>query len=366
MSARPRPGRQPSPRHEQPTIERHGRIEPLAGEWDELADRTLGMPWVRPAWVAAWWQAFGRGSLEVLVARRAGRLAGVLPLERRPGRLGSTTNPHSPGFCLLAEDGTVQRALADALMRRRVRRVTLRYLPPDGAGLAESHEAAQAAGRRLIARPMLRSPYVPIEGDWAAYEHVLGSRRLRSLRRHRRRLERLGKLALDVQDGRERLDHLLAEGWRVESSGWKGQRGTAVASRADTSRFYRAVARWAAERGWLRLAFLRLDGHPIAFDFCVEENGMHYLLKTGYDAAWGRYGPGMQLRHDMLARAFALRLDRYELLGADDPWKAEWTDKAHELTVLQAFARSLPGLVDWAAWAHGQPVAKRLRAARAR
>jgi CelD/BcsL family acetyltransferase involved in cellulose biosynthesis len=366
VNARPRSGRPAPLQPEKPTIERHHHIEPLAAQWDQLADRTAGMPWVRPGWVAAWWQAFGRGRLELLAAWRAGRLAGIVPLERRPGHLGSATNPHSPGFCLLAEDATVRRALAEALMGRRVRRVTLRYLPPHGAGLAESRQAAEAAGRLLVTRPMLRSPYIPVEGDWAAYEQRLGSRMLRSLRRHRRRLERLGNLTVDVQDGRERLEELLADGWRVESSGWKGQSGTAVASRADTRAFYGAVARWAAERGWLRLAFLRLDGQPIAFDFCIEENGVHYLLKTGYGAAWQQYGPGLQLRHEMLARAFALRLDRYELLGADDPWKLSLADKAHELTALQAFARSLPGLVDWAAWAHGQPVVKRLLGARGR
>ena len=351
---------------EELTIERHDRIGPLTVEWDELADRTTQMPWMRPGWIAAWRWAFGRGHLELLAVRRAGRLVGMLPLERRPGRIGSATNPQTPGFCLLAEDDAVRRALADALMRRRVRQVTLRYLPADGAGLAECREAARAAGRLLLTRPMLHSPYVPIEGDWAAYAHVVSPRRLGDLHRRRRRLERLGRLSVDVQDGRERLDQLLDEGWRVESSGWKGQRGTAVASRADMRRFYRVVARWAAGRGWLRLAFLRLDGHPLAFDFCIEENGVHYLLKTGYDEGWRRHAPGMLLRQAMLVRAFDLGLDRYELLGADEPWKTAWTDKTHELTVLQAFTRSPPGLVDWAAWAHGQPVAKRLLAARGR
>jgi CelD/BcsL family acetyltransferase involved in cellulose biosynthesis len=350
----------------EPTIRRHHHIEPLAAQWDRLADRTAGMPWVRPGWVAAWWQAFGRGQLEILAAWRAGRLAGVLPLERRPGQLGSATNPHSPGFCLLAEDATIRRALADALMRGRVRRVTLQHLPRDGAGLTESHDAAKAAHRLLVTRPMLRSPYVLIAGDWAAYEDSLGGRKLRSLRRHRRRLERLGSLTVDVQDGRARLEELLADGWRIECSGWKGQSGTAVASRADTRAFYGAVARWAAERGWLRLAFLRLDGQPIAFDLCIEENAVHYVVKTGYDGAWREYGPGLLLRHEMLARAFALGLDRYELLGADDPWKARLTAAAHELTALQAFTRSPPGLVDWAVWNYGRPLAKRLLAPRGR
>jgi CelD/BcsL family acetyltransferase involved in cellulose biosynthesis len=357
-SAPPRPGT--------PTIERHRQVEPLAGRWDELADRTGAAPWLRPGWVTAWWQAFGRGRLELLVALRDGRLAGVVPLERRPGRLTATTNPHTPGFCLLAEDPQVRRALADALMRQRVRRVTLRHLPPEGGGLAESRAAARAAGRLQAARTMLRSPYIPLEGDWPAFQQALGSRRLRGLRRQRRRLENLGKLTLDVQDGRDRLDHLLAEGLEVEVSGWKGERGTAIASRADTRAFYRAVGGWAAERGWLRLAFLRLDDLAIAFDYCMEDGGVHYLLKTGYHQSWREYGPGVLLRYEMLARAYAAGLDRYDLLGTDDPWKAEWTDNTRELISLQGFARSLPGLVDWAAWAHGRPLAKRVLAARPR
>ncbi len=352
-----------------PAIERHDWSEalasvPLAAEWDELADRTGGMPWVRPGWVAAWWRAFGRGRLELLAARRGGRLAGLLPLERRGGRVASPTNPHSPGFCLLAEDDTVRRALADALMRGRTRRVTLGYLAADGsgagAGLDESLQAARAAGRLLVTRPMLRSPYIRIEGDWPAYTEVVGAHKLSEMRRRRRRLERLGKLAVDLQDGREQLDELLAEGWQVEGSSWKGQRGTAVASHADTREFYGAVARWAAARGWLRLAFLRLDGQPLAFDYGIETNGVHYLLKTGYDPAWRTYGPGVLLRHEMIARAFTLRLERYELLGADDPWKADWTDTAHQLTALRVFSRSPAGLAGWAAWAHGRPAAKRL------
>lgn len=334
--------------------------EPLAAEWDELADRAAGIPWVRPGWVAAWWQAFGRGHLELLVARRDGRLAGLVPLERRRGRVASPTNPHTPGFCLLAEDDAAQHALAGALMRHRVRQVTLGYLPAAGAGLAESRQAARAAGRLLAAWPMLRSPYIPVEGESASSLRDIGAHKRSELRRRRRRLERLGTLAVEVHDGREQLGELLAEGWQVEASGWKGQRGTAIASHTDTREFYQAVARWAADRGWLRLAFLRLDGQPLAFDFSIEESGVHYLLKTGYDPAWRAYGPGVLLRHEMIARAFTLRLDRYELLGADEPWKADWTDRVHELFALQAFTRSPTGLASWAAWAHGRPVAKRV------
>ena len=65
-------------------------------------------------------------------------------------------------------------------------------------------------------------------------------------------------------DGGARLDEGLAEVIRVEELAWKGGRGTAIASQQDTREFYGDVARWAAERGWLRIHMLRLDGDPIA------------------------------------------------------------------------------------------------------
>src|SRR5262249_37168835 len=139
-------------------------------------------------------------------------------------------------------------------------------------------------------------------------------------------------------------------------------RGTAIAADPATRRFYGDIAHWAARRGWLRLAFLRLDERPLAFDYCLEEQGVHYLLKTGYDPAYRAFAPGVLIRQDMIARAFSNGLARYEFLGADEPWKLRWTGMLSERRLLQAFAPSLPGVVDYLrgrAFAFGRPLAKR-------
>jgi CelD/BcsL family acetyltransferase involved in cellulose biosynthesis len=88
-------------------IASHPRIEDLAREWDELADRQRSTPWVRPGWVDAWWRALGAGTLQILALRREGRVAGVLPLYRRAGAVRSTTNSHTPGS---ASSQTTQRS----------------------------------------------------------------------------------------------------------------------------------------------------------------------------------------------------------------------------------------------------------------
>jgi CelD/BcsL family acetyltransferase involved in cellulose biosynthesis len=113
------------------------------------------------------------------------------------------------------------------------------------------------------------------------------------------------------------------------------------------------------ERGWLRLAFLQLDGRALAFDYCLEYDKIHYVLKTGYDPAFERFSPGKVLRHLMLARAFSEGLASYELLGFFAPWKQKWTEAYRELQFLHIFAPTGLGLLDQATFVGVSSVSRR-------
>jgi hypothetical protein len=181
--------------------------------------------------------------------------------------------------------------------------------------------------------------YVPIgETTWDAYESGL-PRKLRSgLRRRRRRLEEEGRVSLQVSYGKERLEELLEECFRIDGLGWKSDVGTSIKLSPAKRRFYTEAAYWAAERGWLRLYFLRLNGRALAFDYCLEYDKILYGLKTGYDPAYGMFSPGMILRHLMLAWAFSEGLSTCDF-SVFAPWKREWTNSYYELRSLHMFAR---------------------------
>jgi CelD/BcsL family acetyltransferase involved in cellulose biosynthesis len=345
--------------HEAAPIETHESAAGLAGEWDELVERTRGLPWLRPGWIDAWWSAFGEGTLRIVAVRDEGRLTGVLPLYERRGALSSTTNWHTPEFGPVTASAEASELMAGVLSLRP-RRLSLAWLDKGKPGFAECSRLARDRGYRLIVRTIERSPYIDTQGDWERYEEGLSSKLLRELRRRRRRLESRGELALDVSTGNEGLDELLEQGFRIEAAGWKGERGLAIDSQARTRQFYGEIARWAAARGLLRLAFLRLDGQPFAFDYAIEEHGIHYLLKTGYDPGFRADAPGQLLRYLMIRRAFDEGLTAYEFLGTDEAWKLEWADAVRERWALQAFAPTLAGRIDWAAFALGRPLAKRV------
>jgi CelD/BcsL family acetyltransferase involved in cellulose biosynthesis len=344
----------------------HG-IAAIAEEWDELADEVRAAPFVRPGWIASSWRNFGRGSLRVLTVRSAGRLAGILPVAHDGAVLRSPTHPETPQFGFLVDGETSARGLAAKLLSLSPRHLELSLLASDELGFDAMTAELSAGGYRTIARPVLLSPFLGTQGEWNTYRSTIDAKMRSETRRRQRRISELGEVTFEVVDGSAHLESLLAEGFGVERSGWKGAHGTAIESDRRTLRFYRDIARWACERGWLRLAFLRLDGRPIAFDLCLETDGVHYLLKTGYDHGFSKFGPGVILRSLMLERAFSGPIETYEFLGtisgANNRWKLDWTDQYRERLRLDAFAPSLPGVAEWWAFKHGVPTLQRARAA---
>jgi CelD/BcsL family acetyltransferase involved in cellulose biosynthesis len=337
-------------------------IAPVAGDWDALAARTGAPPFVRPGWIDAWCAAFGSGPLSIVCAWRDGRLVGVLPLRRRARALTSPTNAHTPAFGMLAEDAAVARLLARRTFARAPRHVHLTHLDAGDPALAELERIAAGAGYRLLRTTIQRSPVVALAGR-SGPAVGLRAKDAANLRRRERRLAGQGRVEIEVSDGGRRLDDRLAEGLRLEGSGWKQQRGTAIASRADTRRFYGALARWARDEGLLRLAFLRLDGRGVAFQFGLQDAHAYWFLKGGYDPRAAAYAPGLLLAREMVDRAAAAGLERFEFLGDAEPWKLEWTRDCRERVRVQAFAPTPIGAADRLAHTgyrrYARPLAKR-------
>jgi CelD/BcsL family acetyltransferase involved in cellulose biosynthesis len=335
-------------------------IEPLVGEWDELASRVGATLFVRPGWVAAWWRAFGAGHLEIRTLRRNGRLVAVLPMARRFGALRSVTNYHTPRSGLLAEDWSAETELARTLFTGDPRLVSIAPLDPYGASMEACRQAAEKAGYRVVVRPFQRSPYMDIKGDMAEYESRLSRNLVADLHRSQQRLDRQGKVSVEIARGHERLEELLREAFAIEASGWKGSYNSAIQSRPETRGFYTDVARWAAARGLLRLFFLRLDQRPLAMLYALEEGGICNLLKGGYDPTCGRFSPGKLLMRAVVSHCFATGLSRLECHGDAETYKLRWAGAVDERKRFEAFSPSPAGLFAWAARVYGRPAAKRV------
>lgn len=332
--------------------------ENIARAWDQLADRVGALPFMRPGWILPWARAFAPGRLAVLSARQGAEVVGVLPFIKRPFALSSPTNWHTPAFGYLAVSSAVSHLLAQRFLALARVCADLSFLDAADPNLNVFQAVAAQAGRRVIVRTIELSPYVEIGATtWEQYRTSLSRKLIKDLERRERRLAEVGELTLDVLDGQTDFDQVLAEGLRIEGSGWKDERGTAIRSAPVTKQFYTEVGRWAAERGCLELAFLRLDGKAIAFDLCVRTDRAIHVLKGGFDSTYRRFGPGGLLTYRSLRRAFEQGVATYELLGADDPYKRIWTSSVRERVRFQAFANSPAGTISYVGWSWGRKAA---------
>jgi CelD/BcsL family acetyltransferase involved in cellulose biosynthesis len=336
-----------------------GAAAGLSEQWEELAERAAATPYAHPGWILAWHEAFApRRRLQPIAVRRAGRLVALVPLVEGRTGLSTPSNWHTPEFELLAEDDMARAELCQQMVERAPHTLALRFLPQASADAIA--RAAAGARYRVLQRTLLRSPIADIGGrSWEEFQQSVSAGHRADIRRRWRRLNEQGDVSVEVHDGRERLGALLAEGFAVEASGWKGKAGTAILSRPETERFYTRIAEWTAKRGWLRLTFIRLDGRAIAFSFDLEYRNVHHNLKNGYDEALARLSPGKLITALLVERACTSGLERYEFNGAPEPYKLAWATGTTERQVVQAFASTVPGLGHWLAYAAGRPLAKR-------
>lgn len=339
-------------------------LEPIApsleAEWEALAEATDAAPFLRPGWITAWWSAFAEGAPVVATLRRDDGLAALLPLVGRRGLLRSPTNDHSPVFGAVAVDEAAAAQLLTELLARRIRRVVMTHVPSDE--LARVGEAAAASGRRLVARPLVRTSCVVFQGKAADWTAALSRNRRGALRRKRRDLAAEGAVAVSFEEGDEGYEDFLA----LEASGWKGRRGTAIASDPSTRQFYEHVVAWCRDEGRLRLSFLRLDGRPVAAMLGLVDDRTWWWLKAGFDEAYGRFSPGLLLGHAEIEHAIDEGVQRYDLGAGITQLKAGWKPREAERWIVEAYAPTRGGIAHYAAARAREAVRPAVRVARAR
>lgn len=361
------------------TITEERGLRALGSVWRDLeAAARPDHPFTSHEWIESWWHAFGAGKqLNILAAWRGLELVAVMPLMLQrcriygigARRLESIANWHTPRWDLLvapgseAAHGELWRYLA---MRRSAWDLLLLSQLPAASPTLELWPAlAEEAGMLTGRWTATVSPRVPVQGSLEAYEQSLPRKHRANVRNRQKRLARLGEVTQEIIDGGEGMAAALDEGWRIEAAGWKGARGTAIASLPETRRFYGAFAERAAGRGWLRLRFLCVGARRIAFMYNLRHDGEEYIVKQGYDPAFAQYSPSVLLAQRVFEEAWGEGLRGVDFLGDDDEWKLRYTQETRRHYWLFVFPDRLRSRLIHAAKFRVLPAVKAWRAAAA-
>jgi CelD/BcsL family acetyltransferase involved in cellulose biosynthesis len=128
---------------------------------------------------------------------------------------------------------------------------------------------------------------------------ALGAKKLKELRRQRHRLAEHGEVSFEAarttDDVARALEHFLT----LEASGWKAERGTALAQDAGDAAFIRRAAVGLAEHGQCEIATLRAGATPVAAAIVLRHRDRAFYFKLGVDEHFAKFSPGVQLTLDV-------------------------------------------------------------------
>jgi CelD/BcsL family acetyltransferase involved in cellulose biosynthesis len=300
----------------------------LAPEWNALWRRSAATPFQSPAWLLAWWAAFGTGQPRVALLRDGDELIGVLPLyllqeggERKllPVGVGITDYNDAllgPG----APPGAVAMLLAAGLGLAHCDRVTSCDLPdlPTDAALRDASPPAGWRQESWVGEPC---PVLVLPGAMA---DAVPKGTLRNLRMSRHRAERIGGWCVQIAEG-----EAIGLAWdtlvRLHQARWTRQQQTGVLADPNVLAFHRAALPLLAADGSLRLYVLRF-GDTITAVYHTLAAGPDRLLfyLSGFDAAHAFESPGTILLGAITEQAILEGRRELHFLRGAEAYKYAW------------------------------------------
>jgi CelD/BcsL family acetyltransferase involved in cellulose biosynthesis len=331
------------------------QLAPEAQRWNDfLAQSSSDSIFLTWQWVELWWRVFGKGlAPKVLLAEDSGRWLGVAPLMTAAhpgpggrhvrtlkflGQGGDTLAEHLDFIVAPGHEAEVTAAFAAELcgpLRRGWDALLLQRMLADSPNRAPFVACMREHGIAVEARNELPSPSLLLPASMEALLAAKSSNFRSQYQRSRKRLARAGTVRvlrapqdLPVEEAIGILANLNRERWQEAGASF----------RTDSyRRFHSALAQRFAERGWLWLAILTLDGEPVAARYDFVYGGKVWCMQGGWQPARQDLNLGTVMTGEVVAWAIAQGLREYDFLGGEDHYKRRWADHERTLLDLEGF-----------------------------
>lgn len=343
-------------------------FDALQAEWNALLQRSttnvLFMTW---EWQRAWWESFGAGKdLHLFAIRDEGHsLVAICPLflqqtfiaresplpeisVERPKAIahgeprqavhlvgGTEVSDYLDIIALPERHQEACTLLVDALAQEDWQILDLRCIPALSPTVEVVSELAKSHGWEVqLAREDV-CPIVELPATWEQYLNTkLDKKQRHELRRKMRRAEQEAIvdwywITYENFDEGLRLFIQLHKASHPEKDAFMDER---------MQGFFRAIARAALEKGWLRLSILRFNRKPVASYLCFDYEGDRLVYNSGFDlSAYADLGPGIVLLGYLIDDAIQQGCRRFDFLQGGERYKYEFG--AVDTEVLRLFIR---------------------------
>jgi len=302
-------------------------IESLAGvasSWDKWRHcLQWGSIFVIPAWLQAWWQAFGReAELYLRVLREGDEVIGFAPLQtkrRTASFIGSADVCDYLDFAISpGREHDFFQILLDDLKEKGIKKLELAPVRPDSSVLTQLVSIARSRGYEVLSRPEDVSLELDLPAAWDEYLAVLKNKQRHEVRRKLRRLWQAGNVEYRCLAAGQEVDHHVDAFLKLFSL---SDNEKASFMNREMESFFRSLARTMAEIGLLRLGILRVGKVPAAMTMGFDYDGSYYLYNSAYDPQFSHLSVGLLCKVLCLKDSIEKGSKKWDFLKGSEPYK---------------------------------------------
>lgn len=295
-----------------------------AAQWDALVRARPGTPFLESAFLKPLLDVFGSGGERLCLLQDNGRLRAAAIMQRGRKAIWQTFQPSQLPLGAWITDGHVDLSEAASSLLRQLPGITLAL----GASQVDPRlQQRPDDSTTLRTQDYIPTAWVDIEGSFEDYWEGRGKNLKQNTRKQRNKLQAEGvETRLECITVPERVAEAIADYGVLESAGWKGADGTAIASENAQGRFYRDMLENYCGQGRGRIYRYWFGDKVVAMDLCIHDDAVLVILKTAYDESYKSVSPSTLMRQEQFQQLFAEgKFRRIEFFGKVMEWHTRWT-----------------------------------------
>jgi CelD/BcsL family acetyltransferase involved in cellulose biosynthesis len=295
-----------------PTHAASSGLMPLASinadAWRMLAGRSVEPNgYYLPDWeLAVNASARGRTDASVICAWRNAQLTGLVPVismwraYKIPLPALVSADPYGTLCTPLLDRDLAETAALEIKNQARdagAHALIVRDAALDGRAMKAFREELRRDGLRpILLQSHLRAALDATRDADELLQEALGSKKLKELRRQRNRLAELGgEVRFEIARTPDEVTSALESFLKLEASGWKARRGTALAQNEGDVAFIRRATAALAAHGQCEIISLTAGGDPVAAGIVLRHGDRAFFFKLGVSEFFAKFSPGVQL-----------------------------------------------------------------------
>jgi len=323
-------------------------FEALAGEWDDLLERSEHPPFfMRYVYQNIWWQYLGNNNLLLIAVRTDdGQLAGLAPLYAKTNAQGLRELSFvgcvdvSDYLDLLVDKDHIEavyEALLNCLAGDKIAwdKLYLCSLPQNSITHTRFAQAARQRGWQVEVNQQDVCPVITLADSWDNYLAGVKKKQRHEIRRKLRRIENEANARWYVITSEEGLAEVMDDFIELHQ---KSTRDKEDFWSDNLIAFFKALAVELAQEGCLRLYFIEVNGIKAAAMLGFDYNNEFLLYNSGYDPEqFAHLSPGNALTAYTIQDAINLGRSRYDFLRGDEVYKFRFGAKAEPVYDLEVY-----------------------------